>query len=327
MMKTFSNILCLLTLTLFFCSPSISFADNEALITLSPKTPSPYSPITATLVSYSFDVNTAMITWSRNGKNLLKGIGQKKLTIQTGGVGTQITLHVNIVTADNAVTEMDITLSPESVDILYETPESYIPLFYEGKSLPGEGAIVKFVAMPNISEGRVIIPSSSLSYSWYVNDEFMSDASGYGRSSGLFNLDFFSAFTRIKVVVRSPKGSTAEKFIDIYPHDVMPLLYLYDDVLGTNHNKLLTRRFETTKDFTLSLEPFYLSSNNSLRDTVNYSWALDGLPVTPLGGTLLSMRPKENSYGSRNLSISVSNSKRRLQRAETKLNLIFDTRK
>jgi hypothetical protein len=315
-----------LIVSLFFCLPTTSFASDDVVVNLDPKTPTPYSPITVTLTSYSFDVNTTLITWSRNGKEILKGTGEKRLTVQMGSVGNQIPIHVHLVTADNQITDTDIVLTPESVDILYETPESYTPLFYEGRSLPSEGALVKFVAVPNISENGVQNPASSLSYFWYVNDEFKEDVSGAGKSSNNFNLDLFSNFTRIKVVVHSPRGATAEKFIDIYPHAIMPLFYTYDDIFGVNYTNLIDKRFEATKDFTLALEPFYLSLNKSATEDVSYSWAVDGLPVTPLGGRLLSMHPKENSYGSRILSISVENNKRQLQKANTTLNLIFDTR-
>lgn len=327
MIKRYLHILSTIIITLFFCLPTISFASNEASVTLNPKNPTPFTSVTATLVSYLFNVNTAFITWSLNGKVILKGVGEKKVTIQTGEAGSQTPVHVSAVTANDETFEVDIVVTPESVDIIYETPESYVPLFYEGLSLPSEGASVKFVAMPNISEGGNNIPASSLSYSWYVSGEFIDEASGIGRQSAMIDLDFLRSFTTIKVVVNGPHGTVAEKSIDIYPHDVMPLVYTHDDILGTNFTSLITRRFETTKDFTLSLEPFFLSSKNSFQDTTLYNWTLDGLPITPLGGTLLSMHPKENSYGSRKLSISVSNSKRRLQKAVVDLNLIFDTRK
>ena len=313
--------------TLLLLLPSFSFAEGDATVTLNPKNPTPNSSVTATLESYSFDVDVAKITWSRSGKVILEGVGQKKVTVQTGPVGYQVPLHVKAVSADGSINEVDIAITPESVDILYETPESYTPLFYEGKSLPGEGALVNFTAIPNIGESGVLLPASSLAYSWYVNDEFRSEDSGIGRSSASFNLDFFNSFTRVKIVVRSPKGTSAEKYIDVYPHAVMPLLYTYDDILGVNYTSLITRRFEATKDFTLALEPFYLSAKNSLLNTATFDWSIDGLPVTPLGGRLLSMQPKENSYGSRILTISIANEARRLQQATEEFNLVFDTRK
>lgn len=316
-----------LQLFLFLEITSFAFAEGDATIILNPKNPTPNSQVTATVQSYSFDVDTAMITWSSGSTIILKGYGEKKVTVQTGSVGYQIPLHANIRTADGSVTDININLTPNSVDILYEATESYTPLFYEGKALPGEGAAVTFSALPNIGENGIIIPEKSLAYSWYLNDVFMENNSGMGKSKATFNLDFFEKFTRVKVVARSIKGTYAEKYIDIYPHEIMPLLYLHDEILGSDFTKVINRRFETTKDFTLSLEPFFFSTKNGLENYAKYSWYLDGLSITPLGGRLLSMKPKENSYGSRNLSISVSNSKRRLQKATTDLNLIFDTRK
>jgi hypothetical protein len=105
----------------------------------------------------------------------------------------------------------------------------------------------------------------------------------------------------------------------------MPLLYLYDPILGVQFDKPLDKRFETTSDFTVSLEPFYVSYNDE--GEPSYNWFIDGLPTTPIGGRLLALRPKENSYGSNLLSIMIYGPDRRIQKAETSTEIIFDTRK
>lgn len=314
---------------LFFivCTPTLTFATDEASIELVPRNPKPFTPVKATLVSYIFNVNTALITWKVDGKEVLKGIGEKKLTIQTSSVGTKVPVHVTAVTADNVAVELDLVITPESVDILYEVPESYTPLFYEGKALPGEGALVKFVAMPNISENNRHLPPSSLSYSWYINNELVESASGIGKQSAFLGLDILSSFTTIKVVVFGPRGTSAEHSIDVYPHDVMPLLYTYDEILGANFSSLIGKRFESTKDFILTLEPLYLSTKGTFGSDATYSWSLNGLPVTPLGGRILALKPEEDTYGSKSLSVEISHKKRKLQKNFTELSLIFDTRK
>ncbi len=315
----------ILALSIIF-SPVSLFADDSVSVEITPRNPTPFSPVKATLVSYLFNVNTSYITWTVNGKVLLKGLGEKKLTLQTGRAGERIPVHVNVVTASNQVYESDLVISPESVEIIYETPESYTPLFYEGKSLPGEGAYVKFVAMPNISENNMKISPSSLSYSWYVNDEYQDDLSGNNRQSAVIPLDILSNVTTIKVVVFGPFGTKAEKSIEVYPHKVLPLIYEYDELFGVLRNKLLGKRIEKTKEFTLHLEPLYLSSKGILEDTAFYRWSLDGLPTTPLGGRTLLLKPKENSYGTRSLSIEVGNTKRKLQKDNISTVLVFDTR-
>lgn len=317
----------ILLVILFVLSPAELFAEEDMTIDILPKNPTPFTPVKATLTSYLFNVNTSYITWTVNGKIVLKGLGEKKLTIQTSSAGEKIPVHVTAISASNVINEADLVISPQSVDIIYETPESYTPLFYEGRSLPSEGAYVKFVAMPNISENNMKISPSSLSYSWYVNDELLDDASGINKQAAYIPLDILSNYTTIKVVVFGPFGTKAENSIEIYPHNVLPLLYPYDDIFGTIRTNLLGRRVEKTSDFTVTLEPLFLSSKGLLGDTAFYTWTLDGLPSTPLGGKTLTFHPKENSFGSRNLSIEIGNTKRKLQKTVVTTSLVFDTRK
>lgn len=324
MMKLRTSLFIIFTISLLL--PTFSFADDDATVKLEPKNPTPYSSVTVTLVSYTFNVNTSLIVWSVKGKEVGRGVGEKKIVVKTSGIGEAIPVHISATTADGGVYALDITIIPQSVTILYETPESYTPLFYEGHSLPGEGALINFVAVANMSERGAIIPPSSLSYSWYVNGEYIESQSGIGRQLAKIKLDTLNPYTTIKVVAYSPLGSTSENTIDIYPHEVMPLLYTYDDILGGNYSSLLLRRFEATDDFTILLEPFFLSTKNNQQGKDSYSWYLDGLPITPIGGRLLSLRPKSNSYGSRSLSITMENSARILQNAKVDLDLVFDTR-
>jgi hypothetical protein len=312
-------------LCVFF--PSFAFALPQANILLNPENPNPYDVVTLRLSSYSFDVDTANISWTVNGKSLLSGEGEKLLTLRLGGVGQKSLIHVDVSTVSGISLAQEINITPESVDIVYETPESHVPLFYEGKSLPGDGARVRFTAIPNISDGGALVPSKNIAYSWYVNDDYMQSASGIGKQSALLPLSILSESTEIKVLAKSPGGGIAQKIISVYPHAVMPLIYRFDDVLGTDYSEAITRRFEAITDFTLALEPFYLSSEGDLGSSVEYLWSLDGLPVTPTDGKILSLRPKENTFGIKNLTVSVSTPKRRTQKAETTLDLVFDTRK
>jgi len=302
-------------------------ADIEATVTLTPTNPSPYSKTVLTLSSYSFDVNTSLITWSSGNKTLLSGMGQKMLTVTVGDVGQVLPIKYKAVNADGSFIEGSITLSPQSVDLIYTTEESYVPPFYEGRTLPGEGSTVRVTALPTISEGGVKLAPTSLAYSWYVNGEYLDNASGAGKNSVTILLDYLSNSTDIRVLVRSPRGNAAEKTISIYPHAVLPTLYAYDEVLGTDLTQAFSRRLELDRDITLSLEPYYLSNRKGLANSATYDWYLDGLPVTPLEQTLLVLKPKENTYGARTLSVIVANAKRTLQEARNELEVVFDTRR
>ncbi len=320
----------IITSFLFFgaalvCSLSLTHAQVSATIELYPKNPEPKSDVTLTFKSYSFDANTASLVWTVNGKKVLEGEGETKLIVRTGEVGDAITVTVRASTQGGFTTAQSITVTPASVMIMYESPKSYVPLLYEGKSLPGEGALIRVSAFPSIGDSGGITPPSKLSYTWYINDTLFKDVSGAGKQSALIRLDYLQSKNTIKVIVRSPSGASAEKTITIYPHAVMPLLYTFDSVLGVNYTKLIDKRFETVNEFIVSLEPFYVSDEETKR--ASFVWYLDGFPSTPLGGRILALQPKENSYGTKMLSIDVYGTDKRLQKASIKTELIFDTRK
>lgn len=311
---------------LSFALPFSLFAQAEMNLSITPENPAPFQDVVVSLVSYSFDVNVAMITWSANGKTLSSGLGKKSITLPVGDVGQEIPLKVQAVLADGAKFTQQVNISPQSVDLIYEAKEGYVPPFYQGRSLPAEGSNVQITALAILLEGGKKVPDSNLSYNWYVNDEYKAGSSGVGKSSMLVALDYLSEATDVRVLVRSPRGNVAEKSISIPPHDVMPLLYPYDELLGTDFSKTFIRRLELSKDITLSLEPFYLSTR-TMEGTASYDWYLDGLPVTPQERTILALRPKADSYGTRLLTVAMSQSRRKLQEAEIALEIIFDTRK
>ncbi len=315
-----------LFITIFFITPLSLYAQSNVSIVVNPNNPAPYEKVTLTLQSYSFDVNLSTITWIVSGKQISSGVGNKNITITTQGVGQDVPVIARITSSQKEVIETKITITPESVDLIWETPESYVPPFYEGRSLPSDGALIRITAIPNMSEGKGQIPAQNLSYLWYINGILVDESSGYGKNTASLNLDYFNNKTEVKVLVKSALGREATKTITITPHEVMPILYEYNDTLGTLRNTVIENRLETTRDFTLSLAPYYLSSVHGLESAPLYTWLLDGFPITPEENTLLTFHPKENSFGTKTLSIVISNTKRRLQKAETALEILFDTR-
>lgn len=315
----------ILLVSLTISSSSLSFAQVAATIKLSPKNPEPKSSVTLTFESYSFDPNTALIRWRVNGKTVLEGEGKTSLTLKTGNVGETSSVVVDVSTISGFKVSQSVDITPSSVILIYESPKSYVPPFYEGRSLPGEGALIDVTALPSIGDQGALVDPSRLSYSWYVNNELFKSASGLGKQKLRVRLDYLQNKNNIKVVVRSPYGNSGEKTLTVYTHALMPILYEYDSTLGVNFTRAIEKRFETVKDFTLSLEPFYVSNEES--KPASYVWYLDGLPTTPLDGRMLALQPKENTYGTKLLSIDVFGTDKRLQKANIRTELIFDTRK
>jgi len=313
-------------ISILFIIPICVYADSQASIVMDPENPAPYESLKLTVKSYSFNVDTTKMTWYVNGKLFTSGIGEKTISINTRGVGESTPVLVKIETSDGGVLELKLQVTPQNVDLIWESLEAYTPPFYEGKALPGEGSIIRATAIPSFSEnGKQILPSN-LSYSWYINDEYIDNASGYGKQYANLKLDYLTEKTNIKVRVQSVKGYISEKTLSILPHEIMPLFYSYDEILGNDFSQLLNRRIETVRDVNINLVPFYLSTKGTLNSATSYAWALNGLPITPQDNLSVILAPAENSRGSKILSVTISNSKRILQKATSKLEIIFDTR-
>ena len=294
---------------------------------MSPENPGAFQDVTLTIRSYAFDVDTVSITWDINNKVVLSGVGEKKLLTKTGGVGLQKIVHVIAMKGSQKVFDQVISLNPQSVDLIWESKESYVPPFYEGKALPGESSLVSVVALPNfIYNGKTVDPKT-ISYAWYLNDEIIKDASGFNKQNLIMNLDYLSEKNIIRVAARDQNGNIAEKEIVIAPEQIDPVFYLNDPLFGIDLNRAIQDRFETNKEFTLNFVPYYLSTKNIPDDQIKSSWSLDGLPLTNIKNNSISLKPLADSYGSKVLRINIENTSRILQEIKTSLEIIFDTRK
>lgn len=323
-MKTFLSFI--LGLCFFIGCFSVATAAIIAEIVPNPEYPKAYEDVTLTVKTFSFDVDLAFITWKVDNRVFASGVGVKSIKVNTKSTGTLTPIEAKAVLPNGDSVTLVFTLSSQSVDLVWEALESYTPPFYEGLALPGEGALVKIVAFPSFIENGVGIPPNNVAYTWTVNDERMAAASGLGKQTLTARLDYLSDSTVVKVLARTPGGSVAESSITILPNDIDPLFYLYDPILGADYAHAITRRFEMTKEAALKLEPYYISKVVGQDTGESYFWTLDGVAVDTQTPTLINLRPKEKSYGVKNLSVAIENTKRRLQQAEAVLEIVFDSR-
>ena len=77
--------------------------------------------------------------------------------------------------------------------VAYEALQSYVPPFYEGRSLPSTGAMVRVTALPQISDNGVPLDPTSLSFVWFLNDTVLTSVSGTGKQSANIRLDFMTS--------------------------------------------------------------------------------------------------------------------------------------
>lgn len=87
---------------------------------------------------------------------------------------------------DNFLDQSDISdteINLNSLKLIWSA-DTYTPFEYKGRALPTQGSKVTAEAMLNISGGN----PESLKYSWFLDDVFQENKSGYGRMSFEFTI-------------------------------------------------------------------------------------------------------------------------------------------
>jgi hypothetical protein len=241
-----------------------------------PENPAPHSIVTITLITYAFDIDRAEISWAVDGKIVKTGYGIKKHQVKLDKEGISKFVEAKVIAAEGGVYYTAITLTPQSVDLIWESTDSYVPPFYKGKALPGEGGIVNIIAIPTIYDKKNKIPASDMDYKWFVEDEAAQNYSGYGKQIFPMKLDILENKSSVKVVVTPRNGITsAENFTDISPNKGQIIFYEKDNLLGVKYNKRLSNYFKLENEtLGITAEPYFYSYKTNF-SSLAFDWAIN----------------------------------------------------
>ncbi len=284
-------------------------------VKLSPKIPGPNQTVIVKLVSYSFDLNRATITWSLNGETLLSGVGKKEFSFKTEGVGESSRLLIRTVGEAGRVEEA-VVVTPGDVDLLWQVSDGYTPPFYRGKTLASPGSLIKIVAMPNLQKNGEKLSFGSLVYNWSKNYKPLPSESGYGKNYLVFRNDYLDSEENIKLEVTSVDGSAGtEGSLSVNISDPVVLFYENMPLRGVVYENAISGIFNMrNEEVRLSAEPYFFSAGQKQNQNLIYKWNLNGKNVlgSPDDLSSLVLRSGDGSGTSR-VSLSVSNSRKIMQ--------------
>lgn len=295
---------------------------------VSPENPGPEQLTNISLSTYSFDINSAEITWKVNGKEIRKGLGIKNFGVVTGKAGTVTTVSVTIDPKDRPIITKTFTFKPGEVDLLWQS-DVYTHPFYRGKKLYTPESNLTFVAMPRNTNG-IINPASTV-FNWRVNGNNQADKSGFGKSSYSFEGPIILRPVEVEVEAYTPSKNagnpkevaTAE--ITIQPKSSGVLLYENSPLYGVLFNRALRGNLNLDKEeMGISAYPYFQTIENK-NVNVDYLWIVDTYPVdiSPTQNTITLRRVQADS-GRSTVAVRSQNPLKILQTAQTFLNISFD---
>jgi len=293
---------------------------NDVVLTINPQYPQANTDATATLSSYSTDLDNANIAWSLNGQLSVQAVGQKNFSFKVGNNGTQTTVSVQIQTSDGSFVNKDIVISPTDIDMLWEAQDTYVPPFYEGKTIAPSEGMIKVVAIPSSSNGE------NYDYNWKQDGDNEADSSGYGENSYSFKNSYLEPSDTIEATISDLYGNNiGYSQITITPGTPKILFYAKDPDLGTQWQQALSDGFTINPNGeTIVAEPYFMTPKDLNSSDLQLAWSLGGSPIsTPTVPNELSIKPNSGQSGSSTIDLSINNIKTLFLSIDKTLNVNF----
>lgn len=278
---------------------------------IEPQNPGPNQAVTATLTSFSTNLDSADISWFINGALDKRGVGIKTLSFQIGDLGKTTTVSVTIRTQEGSIVEKSISISPAEIEIFVEA-DSYTPPFYRGKALFAHQGDARIIALPRFvnSSGTRINPAN-LIYTWKKNGTVAQDASGFGKQSFSVEGTVIAKPIQLEVVVSTQDSSiTGTARASLFPAGAKVLVYEESPLYGIRFGTAVTNNFDLSQDeATFTAIPYFFSAKST--GSILYSWLMNNQSAG-VGGSV-TFRNETGAAGLSQITVKAENTSKILQ--------------
>lgn len=295
-------------LFIFLLSPAVLRAQGGIAVDISPENPQSGEKVTLRLSSFLSNLDQTQISWIKDGKTKLSGVGETTFVFIANDPGESTTVEVVVILTTGTEIHRTIIVTPQNVDLLWEASDSFVPSFYRGKALPASEAKIKVVAMPVVESNGTRLKPESLTYDWQRDLDPVTSASGYAKSSYTFTHNVFRESERIDVEV-SPLGGGVRASGNVFIRPFIPKILFYENhpLEGINYKRALNRGFDMrSAEVTIVAAPYFFSPKNIKGPDLKYSWSINNEPIaTPENKNSLFLILEEGQRGTARISLSI----------------------
>ncbi len=318
-----------LVLTVFFCGITGSvFAQSidDFSISANPEFPKELGETVISITSYSTNLTTSKIVWKENGVVVAQEYGLQERSFTAPRNGSSKTITVEATTQSGLKIAKDYILAPQSMDLLWEAVDSYVPPFYKGKALAGEQSLVKVVAIPNFTSRGALLDRTQTVFTWSVGGRQPDGVSGYNKPSLVFKFSPIKNGETVKVLAESLNGnSQTEDAVSLRPVATDIVFYEASPLLGTLYERAFTRGLRLiSNEITLVAEPYFFSAGQNSTSNTTYAWGVDGNSVNPGSDkTRITLRNPGKS-GKATISVAVKHIEKTLQNLTRSIPIVYE---
>jgi hypothetical protein len=295
-----------------------SFIGTQLQIELQPKFPQPGEDVTATLNDYSGGVYGSSIAWMIDGVEVPGATNQRSITFVAGKNGSTQVLEIilSVPLEDVVVIKKDI--KPIYLDIIIE-PQTRVPDFYLGRSLPSIGSQVNTVALLGDGDGD----TSQYTYTWIVDRKVIEGGPLRGGSRVSFTMSMGKSVV-LSLSVSDMSGKTIAGRSLLIP-SVKPEVHFYEvsTLFGMSYKPFNTSVPIIGNTVTVQAEPYYLDSQVFNSPDIT-TWKVDSITSNSNTGNPYQVTlQRVGETGESNLGFHVRSTKQLLQGVEANININF----
>ncbi len=258
--------------TFIFClfilaNPAQAQLKNNASIELSPEYPQPGEEVTASLNDFRSSTNNSNLTWTLNGETVPSAVNSRSVLFTAGADGVTDVLSIIIDSPLGRSETINRNVNPVYVDVIIE-PQTHVPNFYQGRSLPSIGSIVNATAVVSGHN------PSDLVYKWQVGSEVLAGGAVRGINQVSFTTPMGFNYV-LNLQVSSATGGIISKRSVFLP-SVYPRLFFYEKhTLSGIRPIAIDREFTLIENSTsIIASPYYLDSR-TFNDPDISEWEID----------------------------------------------------
>ncbi len=311
----------------FFAIAQISPNDLSSNLTVRiiPEFPKPNEFVSIRISSSSYNLDSASIIWTANGREVARGIGLKEATLFSGDIGETTKLLISVNLLNGSSFEREVVIRPSSVSFVWEA-KTYTPPFYKGKSLFTPESELVIVAVPNMVGPNGPINPNDIIYKWTRNRQVLNNQSGYGKQSLSVIGSFWGRDEVVSVEVTSREGSISSKG-ELTIHPQKPKVFIYEDspLLGILFNRAVgIFNINQNNEVSFFAAPFYFSSNSLSGGKTQYNWSMNRNPIQGNeNGNSITFRAESGQSGTSLVGIKIEQDGKTDQRGETQFSINF----
>lgn len=298
---------------------------NDVSVSVFPENPGANTDVTLKIQSFLINLASADISWSLDGKKVQSGVGMTTFKFTTKDVGVPTAIGLSVLPIGGSPINKNMTITPSSIDILWEAIDSATPPFYKGKALPTTEASLKFVAIPNIKTPTgFIVNQSDLIYSWTNNFDLDKNSSGYGKDTYFLKMPIVDETENVGVTAQQRGGglsAAGQVFTKIFEPKIV--WYVTSSLYGPQFERSIDNNFPvSSNDISVFAQPYYASPKDITSSNLSYAWTLNDQTLdaqTP--PNVLLLHRNNTNKGNALISLVIENSQKYLQELKSSLTL------